>query len=270
MWHVPILILARQQRLGAINLHYASAERIELFDWCGSSVDAMVKATEAASSAVAKAIRLETTLLQLRVQLDEIVQAKIEDEKNMFLKFRDLLNEKKLRIRQQQRLIYEFTNGNVYFPPYSPSLESLDDDDDEVTLRMLPFNPLKRKSGSGEDRDSDEGPEDADLDLQGHILKVESTKSEEEENSQGTASTASDDDVDEPAPRRSRRRGPETASASASNTASAGEEAEGKGVAIKEATDAPPIRRQLPFGSPKATRAVIEAGEEEGSDDDEL
>ncbi|KAH6695823.1 hypothetical protein F5X68DRAFT_273026 [Plectosphaerella plurivora] len=93
------------QRLGAIELKYNPDEEIELYDWCGLSTHAYDQARETLASVTAKTSELEETVAQLRRQLDELVDAKKADEAELLVKFRDLLNEKKAKIREQGSLL---------------------------------------------------------------------------------------------------------------------------------------------------------------------
>jgi hypothetical protein len=53
----------------------------------------------------AKSQRLENEATQLRAQLGELIEAKKAGESELMEKFRDLLNEKKVKIREQQRVL---------------------------------------------------------------------------------------------------------------------------------------------------------------------
>lgn len=56
-------------------------------------------------TATAKIESLEHSINELKAQLDDFITTKEEDETQMLEKFRDLLNEKKFKIRQQHRLL---------------------------------------------------------------------------------------------------------------------------------------------------------------------
>ncbi|KHO01961.1 DNA double-strand break repair and VJ recombination XRCC4 [Metarhizium album ARSEF 1941] len=98
-----------QQRLGAVTLNHDQAERIELFEWCATSVDAAGRAEESAAAAGSRIRDLQASVDRLEMQLDELVAAKQEDDVVLLQKFRDLLNEKKVKIREQQKIITELT-----------------------------------------------------------------------------------------------------------------------------------------------------------------
>ncbi|KAI0484206.1 hypothetical protein GGR56DRAFT_612775 [Xylariaceae sp. FL0804] len=93
------------QRLGLIKLAADDTTEISPFDWCVSAIAAKARVAEDLAAATAKVTALEESADELKRQLDELIRAKDEDETLMLEKFRDLLNEKKLKIRQQQRLL---------------------------------------------------------------------------------------------------------------------------------------------------------------------
>jgi hypothetical protein len=63
------------------------------------------RVTEELAAATAKIKALENSVKELKAQLDDLITTKEDDETQMLEKFRDLLNEKKVKIRQQQRLL---------------------------------------------------------------------------------------------------------------------------------------------------------------------
>ncbi|KAK0626144.1 hypothetical protein B0T14DRAFT_492524 [Immersiella caudata] len=93
------------QRLGTITLSYKEDEGIELFDWCGNAMLANEKLKSQLADENAKASDLETRVLELKNQLDQLIQAKKAHETELLEKFCLLLNEKKVKIREQQRLL---------------------------------------------------------------------------------------------------------------------------------------------------------------------
>ena len=78
---------------------------ISPFDWCVSAIASREKVQEDLVAAIAKVQTVEDSLKELKDQLDELIKTKEEDETELLEKFRDLLNEKKVKIRQQQRLL---------------------------------------------------------------------------------------------------------------------------------------------------------------------
>lgn len=56
-------------------------------------------------TATTKVEELESAVKELKDQLEELIEAKKTDETELLEKFRDLLNEKKVKIREQQRIL---------------------------------------------------------------------------------------------------------------------------------------------------------------------
>ncbi|KAI4600349.1 hypothetical protein KJ359_000703 [Pestalotiopsis sp. 9143b] len=93
------------QRLGSITLASTEDEGVEVFAWCVAAIGDRAKVVDDLAAATAKAAELEQTANELKAQLEDLLKAKDDDERQLLEKFRDLLNEKKLKIRQQQRLL---------------------------------------------------------------------------------------------------------------------------------------------------------------------
>ncbi|KAF5670329.1 mitotic apparatus p62 [Fusarium heterosporum] len=93
------------QRLGAITLSHDPDEAIELFEWCGAAVESSNTSKQAVADLSVRSSEAETAVTQLQSQLDELIKAKDEDETALLRKFRDLLNEKKIKIREQQQAL---------------------------------------------------------------------------------------------------------------------------------------------------------------------
>ncbi|KAI5210588.1 hypothetical protein E4T39_00103 [Aureobasidium subglaciale] len=93
------------QRLGAIVLDKDEDEAVQLYDWTGFAVSrANVFAHQLATfqSTVAEH---QKRIDELTAQLDDLVKAKKSHQDEMLRKFAALLNTKKLKIRDQQRLL---------------------------------------------------------------------------------------------------------------------------------------------------------------------
>ncbi|KAI1341904.1 hypothetical protein F5Y15DRAFT_351031 [Xylariaceae sp. FL0016] len=94
------------QRLGSVKLDESSDKiAVDPFGWCVSALAAKAKVEKTLAASSTKVESLESSVKELKTQLDELIEAKEEDETQMLEKFRDLLNEKKVMIRQQQRLL---------------------------------------------------------------------------------------------------------------------------------------------------------------------
>ncbi|EFW22848.1 hypothetical protein D8B26_006418 [Coccidioides posadasii str. Silveira] len=93
------------QRLGSITLKQDDDQAIQLFDWSGIAVARANSLSQEIVSLNAKYRDAENTINQLNSQLEELIQAKKEHDDQLVAKFAQLLNEKKLKIRNQQRLL---------------------------------------------------------------------------------------------------------------------------------------------------------------------
>jgi hypothetical protein len=92
------------QKLGSIELKQ-SEEEIQLFDWAASAVDQQKLLQEEVSTLRGRSEADQATITALQAQLADLVRAKQEHEEQLISKFALLLNEKKLKIRNQQRIL---------------------------------------------------------------------------------------------------------------------------------------------------------------------
>lgn len=97
------------QRLGEITLRVLDEEeadkRVELFDWVTVTVDRTSALQNKIQSLNVKYEEQGNIIQKLNKQLEDLVEAKKEHENLLFEKFQQLLNAKKLKIRDQQRLL---------------------------------------------------------------------------------------------------------------------------------------------------------------------
>lgn len=116
--------------------------------------------------------------------MDELVAAKQDDEAALLQKFRDLLNEKKVKIREQQKVITEISANGVPAEEYTGEVEDL------PTAKAAKKAP-KRKAKAVENETPDE-----DVDMAAAV-KEEPEDSDGGGTTEATASVASDDDDDD-------------------------------------------------------------------------
>ncbi|KAI9840500.1 MAG: hypothetical protein M1837_001560 [Sclerophora amabilis] len=93
------------QRLGTVSLPYEETQEIELFDWTAAAARAAASTEDRIVPLEGKFKSQEETINKLNHQLEEFIRVKKEHEDALFEKFRELLNSKKLKIRDQQRLL---------------------------------------------------------------------------------------------------------------------------------------------------------------------
>lgn len=112
------------QRLGVITLkeHEAQDDEeeppVQLFDWAGVAVATSAALETEVASLSANLHAQQERLTKLNGQLEDLIKAREEHENLLLEKFMELLNAKKLKIRDQQRLLAEAKidpNKGIYF-----------------------------------------------------------------------------------------------------------------------------------------------------------
>ena len=240
-----------QQRLGAITIPEIPGGELNALEWCATAVDAVVENKTAAFQASRRAEQLESEVADLRAQLEELIKAKEEDETALLLKFRDLLNEKKVKIREQQKIIASKpTNVGAASPPPASQTalpeRSRKADKSRSAKRKAPAVPIEEDS-------SDDSFEPMEVDK---AVKTEPEETDKETDTDGTASTAGDEE--------------EAAGgiASGANTAASAQRQKSP---PKKAAAQPPPKRSLPFAKDKTkpTAAAVSAAEGSETESDE-
>ena len=247
-----------QQKYGSLTLLHDQNLELDLFDWCGIAVESTDGYTSEISSWKTKCQGQEKSIQKLMAQLEDFTKTKADDDAAMLEKFRLLLNEKKLKIRNLSRV-----------------LAAKKIDPKKVT--ELEESLSKRKAGASRSGKRKESVGESDDDA------FEKPKAEEEEeedengsdvDDQGTPDPSDDETVDEDAE--------EVASAPAKNTRQASSRSQKPKVPAKESVEAEeivttPPKRELPFGkkpaaSKKAASPVAKStrgdGDETESDDE--
>jgi hypothetical protein len=201
-----------------------------------------IKVTQELAAATARAEALEKSVDELKDQLADLIKAKEDDETQLLEKFCDLLNEKKLKIRQQQRLL---ATANV-------------DPDKLANLGASQNTERKAKaSRSSKRKAKEEAPDESDdgfemMDVDDHVDDEEpqlepvddlDTPSPDEE-----IQTESDESDEEPLPVSK----PKEKSLPTRGTRSQ----DAKKPTVQKNDEPPPPRRNLPFDKRKAAKAA--------------
>ncbi|KAL8649307.1 MAG: hypothetical protein Q9210_004476 [Variospora velana] len=93
------------QKLGELSLPADPDVNINLFDWTSTAI-ARAETAQAEADDLQRRLTTQTeTVKQLHQQLEELIQAKKDHEDTLLQKFCILLNEKKAKIRDQQRIL---------------------------------------------------------------------------------------------------------------------------------------------------------------------
>ncbi|KPM37210.1 hypothetical protein AK830_g9339 [Neonectria ditissima] len=257
------------QRLGAITLKHDAEQDIELFEWCGAAVEASAGSKQAVVDLTAQSHASEAAVAQLRSQLEELIQAKDEDEAALLRKFRDLLNEKKVKIREQQRVLAA-GSFNASHPGSSQPSQAKKESEPNAPAKSArkagQSRTTKRKTPASK-RVEEESDDDAPIQAMDVDIKQELEDTDPGETTDATASVTSDDDEDGNTNDDSEGDPPLKTSKTAYMSRPEPQEAP-----TKKATREPPPRRDLPFNSKptKSTPAPAAPGDSETDSDDEL
>ncbi|KAL9948120.1 hypothetical protein D7B24_002386 [Verticillium nonalfalfae] len=245
------------QRLGTLELKHNADEEIELFDWCGLAAAAVVQANVTLAAVTTKQTELEASVWQLKSQLDELVEAKTTDETELLLKFRDLLNAKKVKIREQQKILAAAASGD---PPAVPPSQTSQPGKAAKTAGQgrtaTKSRASKRKAAApaaeDDDDESDDGFEKMDVDTAVSKEADAEMSDQQRDTTDDETETASEHDEDE-------------------DDAEEEEAKPAQNPARVQEDDAPPPARALPFmkkTAKKAAPAPPPAGSETESDDE--
>lgn len=168
------------------------------------------------------------------------------------------MNEKKVKIREQQKLLAAASfndEGETSVPPSQPPAP-------EQKRRPAQSRPTKRKvhPTAVEEYSDEEGIERMDVDE----VKPEPQETDSERDTEDTASIASDDDVDN-----------DIDSADVTDATKTGAHEANKAETTKKKVEQPPPKRELPFVNRKPTKPTSKAvpattNESETESDDEL
>ncbi|KAI1104414.1 hypothetical protein F4804DRAFT_190244 [Jackrogersella minutella] len=222
------------QRLGSIKLEEDEKTEISPFDWCVSAIGSRDKVEGDLATAIAKVKTTEDSLKELQEYLDKIIRTKKEDETELLEKFRDLLNEKKVKIRQQQRLLASSTVDPEKLANIGGGRGAL--------KRVAQASRASKRKVKEEPESSDDGFEKMDVeeDEGDNNASVELDAEEDRGDTTADETVSGTDSEEEPAPPPVKSRRTQAAVSTSANETS-------KPSTSREASEAPPPRRVLPF-----------------------
>lgn len=244
-------------------LNYQPEEAIELFDWCANAAQKVSTTKSEALEATRKLTELETVVDDLKRQLRDLIKAKEDDEAVMLQKFRDVLNEKKAKIREQLTAMADgaLRPALPHIVPEpaeeAPAPSSAEQKKSRPAKRKAPTrsSARTRKAATKEDESEEEEPEP----VAAPEIKSEPQDSDDDGNTTDrTASTASGDDDDD--------EDEEMKEADAPAPPVDPKPTEKP----KSVPSAPPPKRDLPFVNRKAQAPPPKTAAEETDSDDEL
>ena len=257
-----------------MTLNHKADEAIQLFDWCGAAALGREAFQETVVSEKAKVLDLEARIAELRNQLDELTESKKAREAEILEKFCGLLNEKKVKIREQQRLLStaQVDPSRLDAARASQAARSSVTEDRKPTASRRGKRKALEDASGGGSSDSDDGFEKVtagvdkmDVDSKEPLpASKESPESEDDrettdDDATATGSEGEGEEAPPPPPPRKARQPQKPAPKSHAGTSKAGK---GKEVAIH------PLKKPLRKATPKAATPSPAEGSETESDDE--
>jgi chromosome segregation ATPase len=180
---------------------------LDIVSWCSTAVESRDGLREELAASQRQVQALDKSVEALKKQLDELIAAKRSDEAELLDKFQKLLNEKKRKIRDQERRLAHTrvaTDGSE-----DEGIEKHQEGSPKAKTTIKGAQGQKRKGTSAEQAvssNSDDGFNKMDVDTtkgpprRDDQLSDGHDASEQEDTASGTASgTASESDEDEAA-----------------------------------------------------------------------
>ncbi|EFR01156.1 hypothetical protein MGYG_04160 [Nannizzia gypsea CBS 118893] len=268
------------QKLGTVVLKQDDEQAIELFEWTGMAVSKAKTLGQQVSNLQTKYREAEETINKLKAQLEDFIETKNRHDEQLIGKFVGLLNEKKSKIRSQQRLITKAKEN----PDTVVQLEQ------EAATTEVPRKQTRKPAASRrskrkadepppEESESDDGFDAMDIDKKDATADVDegsSTTDERQDTPEPledeTASEIDDEVPHAPAPKKGGKseKGPKTTTAV---TSGANRTRNTRALSARPEVTEPPPPRELPFGKKRAaSKPAVESNEdgETDSEDDEL
>jgi len=182
------------QKFGTVVLPRGPDDAADFYDWCSESVLENAKIVQQLQASKAKIDEKDAQIKKLEVAMAELVQLKNDIDTHLLEKFSLLLNEKKLKIRDQQRLLQNSTVDPAQVKELEQARSS--------SRSAGPSRKGKRKAGAVEE-ELDEGFEKMDVDDKPTVEDADQDSARNSDDStadEETADQASDDDDEPPAP----------------------------------------------------------------------
>ncbi|KAI7494384.1 hypothetical protein KC367_g8040 [Hortaea werneckii] len=253
------------QRLGSLSITQDDeAEEVSPFDWCFTAVGQADDLRLRLETLQASVSSHSSQVAKLNQQLEDLVKAKKDHEDELLKKFAALLNTKKLKIRDQQRLLA----GAKIPKDAAEAVRDARDSDVASGRRAKGVRPRKRKandSAEAESADAETASENEDDDA---LREQEQTPQQTDEEIQDEGS---EDGFDAPLPPSQSRKHSNNNEDKDANIETA------KAQGDEKDDSAPPPRRELPFQkksvgkdkTPRTSQPPKSTGQQEEADDDE-
>ncbi|KAL6233904.1 hypothetical protein BDW75DRAFT_241619 [Aspergillus navahoensis] len=148
------------QKLGSLTLHQDEERDIELFDWTNLAIARADILEQRFNSLLDRFRTAESTIKLLDNQLEEFISSKNQHERQLLAGFVQFLNEKKLKIRNQQRLL---ASAEVDSEKLSKVQADAITDHLRPKLRGAKGRRSKRSAATSFDESSDDGFEEMNI-----------------------------------------------------------------------------------------------------------
>ncbi len=290
------------QRLGSVDLSQDDDAEIQLFDWCASAIDQRLVLEAGQIDLHSKYESAQATIASLDAKLEELVMAKADHEEELISKFVLLLNEKKLKIRNQQRILSTAKVDEKKLQQMQKTLEGKGRRAESSRAGKRRADDQAQAAKEDAQNESSDAFEEMDIDKQEGIVAGSQEASSERQTTPETGSETEIDSDDDAAPEPAPKTASPAPKARTSNRARASQRKKTSSPPLKpgktrqtpsrSASPLPPVR-VLPFAKkgakakkvaepePGPAKPPIEAekrddrkandsGEETASDDDEL
>ncbi|KAK6583608.1 hypothetical protein PZA11_003338 [Diplocarpon coronariae] len=178
------------QKLGSISLS-EDPGAIDLFEWCGIAIEAKNSLVQELSASKSKLDEKDALIKKLEQSLAEMATLKNQNETQLLEKFSLLLNEKKLKIRDQQRLLHTSNVDPRAVETIGPT---------RLALRSQPAGASrkgKRKtSEAAEDEDSNNDFVKMEIDNETEPADYDGEKRQDDSNTDEETALESEEDED--------------------------------------------------------------------------
>ncbi|EFE34509.1 uncharacterized protein ARB_06910 [Trichophyton benhamiae CBS 112371] len=268
------LHIALRKRIDSIT---DDEQAIELYEWTGMAVSKAKALEQQVSNLQSKYREAEDTINKLKAQLEDFIETKNRHDEQLIGKFVGLLNEKKSKIRSQQRLLTKAKEN-----PDTAQEAATTEAPQKATGKSATSRRSKRKADEPppEESESDDGFDAMDIDKKDATATLDegSTTDERQDTPEPLEDETASEIEDEvpprpPAPKKGGRAEtiPRTAKAAVAQDAKRTRNAPELSANLEISEPPPP--RELPFSKKRAAQKPVIESTEGGatdSEDDEL
>ncbi|TKA25550.1 hypothetical protein B0A50_05411 [Salinomyces thailandicus] len=245
------------QRLGSIKIQQDDeGEEVSPFDWCFTAVAQTDDLRDQLGTLQTSVSSANEQVSRLNKQLDDLVRAKKEHEAELLQKFAALLNTKKLKIRDQQRLL-----AGAQLPQESAqAVRDTRDGDFGVGRRAITSRGGKRKANGSADSSPDDLLADAETatEDEDELARLEGTPQQSDQEAEESDGSGFEATLPPSRPNRHGAGGGQETTSRVDAKAH-----DGQAMEVKE-PGPPPPRRELPFTRKAGVAASVEKPKKEG------